>query len=108
MSKGPQERRQARDSEIAEAEAAAREQLQQIAGELQGIRVRLGAIHDSLPFSSREDVMLLGEEDKDFSTEVRGVIGCVLTDSIQPAIRDLRAAAEYKPFSKSGKGEPAP
>lgn len=79
-----------------EAEAAAKEKLQQIVAELEGIRVRLGAIHDSLPTSRKEDLMLLGEEDMDFTTEVRSVIECVLNDSIQPAIRDLRAAAEYE------------
>ena len=96
MPNGSQMGRHSRDSEAIGAEATAREQLQQIAAELEGMRVRLGAIHDGLPISAKEGVMLLGEEDMDFPTEVRSVIECVLNDSIQPAIRDLRAAAEYQ------------
>ena len=40
--------------------------------------------------------MLLGEAEMDVATEVRSVIECVLNDSIEPAIRDLAAAASYR------------
>jgi hypothetical protein len=36
----------------------------------------------------------------DVSTEVRSVIECVLNDSLHPAIRDLAAAASYRPEKK--------
>ena len=36
-------------------------------------------------------------------TEVRSIIECVLNDSIQPAIRDLRVAAAYR-VKKRGEG----
>ncbi len=38
----------------------------------------------------------------DVKTEVRSIIECVLNDSIQPAIRDLRVAAAYR---VKGRGE---
>ena len=34
------------------------------------------------------------------STEIRSVIECVLNDSLGPAIRDLAAAASYRPQEK--------
>jgi signal transduction histidine kinase len=34
-----------------------------------------------------------GEETADVATQVRSIIECVLDDSLQPAIRDLRVAA---------------
>jgi hypothetical protein len=81
------------------------EQLRSAAAALKKIAARLEGIHAGLPVSPREDVMLLGEEDMDFATEVRSVIECVLNDNIQPAIRDLKAAAAYQPSSKSRKKE---
>jgi hypothetical protein len=38
----------------------------------------------------------------DVATETRSVIECVLNDSIQPAIRDLKSVAAYRP-SRPGK-----
>jgi hypothetical protein len=45
--------------------------------------------------------MLLGEEEMDVSTEIRSTIECVLKDSMEPAIRDLAAAASYQPKEKA-------
>jgi hypothetical protein len=53
-------------------------------------------------------MMLLGEDEMDVSTEIRSVIECVLADSIGPAVRDLRAAAAYKPSPGKKKGLQAP
>jgi len=77
-------------------EAEARTRLLEAAAELEALRSRLAGIHDGLPVSSREEVMHEGEEEMDVTTEIRSVIECVLNDSIQPAIRDLRAAADYR------------
>ena len=38
----------------------------------------------------------LGEEEMDVATELRSTIECVLHDCLQPAIRDLSAAAEHR------------
>lgn len=78
-----------------ETETNAREQVRAIAGELEAIRKRLLDVHASLPVPPEEAVMLLGELDMDFSTEVRTVIECVVHDFINATIRDLRAAADY-------------
>jgi len=74
-------------------EAATREQLREIAQDEESLGHRLRAIHGSLPVSPREDLMLLGEEDADFSCRVRGGIECALADHVEPLLRDLRALA---------------
>jgi len=79
------------------AEAAAQDQLREIVEELETLRAQLLAIHQSLPVPPEETAMLLGEEEMDVATELRSVIECVLHDSLQPAIRDLGAAAAYRP-----------
>jgi hypothetical protein len=78
---------------MTEAEAAAQAELQRIVEELDAIRFRLQDMHAKLPVSAEETAMLLGEKEMDVATEVRSIIECVLNDSIQPAIRDLAAAA---------------
>ena len=84
-------------------EAAA--ELRKAAADLEEIGARLKGVLAGLPVSPREDVMFLGEEDMDASTEMRSVVECVLNDSIQPAIRDLKAAAAYQPSSRRRKRE---
>ena len=42
------------------------------------------------------------EETADVATQVRSIIECVLDDSLQPAIRDLRAAAGAQRRQPSG------
>jgi hypothetical protein len=80
---------------LTETQQTAREQLRTIAGELEAIRFRLLGVRSSLSVPAEEEVMLLGERDMDFSTEVRTVIECVVHDWIEAAVRDLRSAAEY-------------
>jgi len=85
---------------VTETEAVAQAALQQIVQELDSIRGRLTEIHERLPVSPEETAMLLGEEEMDIATEIRSVIECVLSDSLRPAIRDLAAAASYRPKGK--------
>ena len=77
-------------------ETAARLRLRELARLAETLRDGLRAAHDSLPVSPREDVMLLGEEDADFFTEARRTIECVLADLVEPLVRALGAAAEYR------------
>ena len=83
-----------------DVEAAAQAELREIVQELDAIRGRLADIHERLPVSPDETAMLLGELELDVATEVRSVIECVLNDSLRPAIRDLAAAASYRPQAK--------
>lgn len=87
---------------MTEAEMAAQEELREIVLELNGITSRLTDIHDRLPAPPQETAMLLGEEEMDISTEVCSIVECVLADRIEPAIRDLAAAASYRPKGKEG------
>jgi hypothetical protein len=82
------------------AEASAQAELRQIVQELDAIRDRLTAVHDRLPVPPEETAMLLGEQEMDVATEIRSIIECVLNDSLRPAIRDLAAAASYRPKGK--------
>lgn len=77
-------------------EKAVREELVQVAREQEGIRERLTSLLKGLPPSPREDVMLAGEEDYDFTTEVRTALECILADWIGSAIRDLHDLAHYR------------
>jgi hypothetical protein len=79
------------------AEAAAQAELRGIVEELDAVRARLEDVHARLPVPPEEAAMLLGEREMDVATEVRSVIECVLNDSLRPAIRDLAAAASYRP-----------
>ena len=85
---------------MTETEAFAQVELRQIVQELDTIRARLTEIHDRLPVPPEETAMLMGEQEMDVATEVRSVIECVLSDSLRPAIRDLAAAASYRPKGK--------
>ncbi len=87
---------------VTEAEAAAQAELRQVVEDLDAIRSRLAALHESLPVPPEETAMLLGEEEMDISTEVRSVVECVLADRIAPAIRELAVAASYRPKTKEG------
>jgi hypothetical protein len=85
-------------------EIHAREQLRGIVRELEAIRTRLLGVQASLPVPAAEPSRLL-EDDRDDRmdsvTEIRSVIGCVLQDSIGPAIRDLQTAAAI-PYQSAG------
>ncbi|HEV8579923.1 MAG TPA: hypothetical protein VGX68_12675 [Thermoanaerobaculia bacterium] len=82
---------------MTEVEIAAQKEVQQLVQELDAIQTRLETIHARLPVAADEAAMLEGEKEPDFSTEMRSVIECVLTDYLRPAIRDLATAAAYRP-----------
>ena len=71
-------------------QAAVQEHLLPAVAELKAVRERLKALQESLPALPDR-----GEEEIDAVTELRSVLGCVLLDSLGPAIRDLQAAAAY-------------
>ncbi|HET9212228.1 MAG TPA: hypothetical protein VFR03_17625 [Thermoanaerobaculia bacterium] len=71
-------------------QAAVQEHLLPAVSELKAVRERLKALQESLPALPDR-----GEEEIDAVTELRSVLGCVLLDSLGPAIRDLQAAAAY-------------
>lgn len=51
-----------------------------------------------LPVSPHEKDMLEGARTPDFPTELRGILECVLADSLtEELIETLRQAAEYRP-----------
>ena len=75
-----------------QAQAAVREAME----DLKKVRSRLRNIAAALPASPQEVLMDAGDEDPDVATEVRSIIECVLADQIEPAVRDLAAAAEYR------------
>jgi len=83
-------------------EAAAQEEIRRIARDLETICTRLLEVHEDLSPPPREDATADDPEEVDVTTEVRSVIECVLADSLRPAIRDLQAAAEYRPGGKRG------
>ena len=72
---------------------AVRGELEKIASEFEALGVRLRTVHGSLPLSQREDLMLLGEEDSDYSCIVRGAIECALNDHLRIVVETLLAAA---------------
>lgn len=88
---------------LSDIEVAAQAELRKIVQDLDAIRSRLLALHEKLPVPPQETAMLLGEEEMDVSTEVRSVIECALADSLEPALRDLAAAAAYRPKGKEGR-----
>jgi hypothetical protein len=87
---------------MSQAEITAQAALRRIVEQLNALRLELLGVHVSLPVPPQETAMLLGEEEMDVSTEVRSIIECVLNDSIEPAIRDLQAAAAYQLEKKKG------
>lgn len=73
----------------------ARKELQAVVKELEGLQGRLLEIRRVLPPPppTPEDELAA----PDASVEMKRVIECVLHDCVGPAIRDLLAAAEYRP-----------
>jgi hypothetical protein len=88
---------------MSEAEAAAQAELPHIVDRLTAIRSQLRQIVESLSGDPGEEASSLDEDEMDVTTEVRSIIECVLNDSIQPAIRDLRVAAAYR-VKRRGEG----
>jgi hypothetical protein len=73
---------------MTEAVMAARAALREIVRDLEAVRSRL------LEEIARLKTPSQGEEETDPATELRSTLECVLQDCLQPAIRDLSAAAE--------------
>jgi len=73
-----------------EPKTEAKEQLREIVAELEAIRFRLLGIQASLPDSPAARFPALEGDELAPEAEIRAVIGCVLDDSIRPAIHDLR------------------
>lgn len=71
--------------------ASARRELLKIVDDLETIAFRLRGVQASLRESLAEAVQLLDIDEMEPDTELRAVIACVLNDSIEPAIRDLRS-----------------
>jgi hypothetical protein len=92
---------------MTKAEDAAQAELLQIVDQLESIHFRLTEIVESLPMPRKDTGAPLSEEDMeedmDTATEVRTTIQCVLNDNIQPAIRDFRTVAAYKPKGKGAR-----
>jgi hypothetical protein len=83
-------------AEMTDSEAAARDQLRNIARELENLQFRLLGVQAILPKPLAESVRLLDLDEMDAGTEVRAIIECVLNDRIEPALRDLRGLARKK------------
>jgi len=79
-----------RENSTLDLQAAVQEELLPDVSELKALQERLRALLESLP-----DTPDQGEEEIDAVTELRSVLGCVLLDSIGPAIRDLQAVVAY-------------
>jgi hypothetical protein len=84
---------------------AAQARLREIVRDLETLKHRLTGVLASLPPSPAETDRLLEFEPADPGTGIRTVIQCVLHDSIEPAIGDLRdAASDPTPGPTGGKG----
>lgn len=79
---------------MTEAVIAAQAALREIVRGLEASRSQVLEVIARLKPPSREEAPSPGKEEMDLATELRSVLECVLQDSLQPAIRDLRAAAE--------------
>lgn len=75
---------------------AVQDELQVVVEKLEGIEKDLIALRDSLPAPAPGDQADESDERSDVVMELRSVIDCVLTDSIRPAARDLRAVSVYR------------
>ena len=77
-----------REDSTLDLQAAVQEQILPAVSGLKDVQERLRAFQESLPALPDR-----GEEEMDAVTELRSILGCVLLDSIGPAIRDLLTAA---------------
>jgi hypothetical protein len=82
---------------MTDAEAAGQMLVSEIADELESLNNLLQAAHDSFPASPLEAIMWVGEADMDVATALRTMIECVLADRLEPALRELRKWAAYRP-----------
>jgi hypothetical protein len=82
---------------LSEAEVAGQARVLEIAAAIEDLSRQLLALHDSFPVSPLEAAILLGEEDLDVFTALRSVIEVVRADQLDPAVRELKKWAAYKP-----------
>jgi hypothetical protein len=82
---------------------AAQARVFEIAAEFEALAAKLREVHDGIPVSPLEAVMLLGEEDMDVATALRSMTECVLADHLEPALVELRKWAAYKPTRRERK-----
>jgi hypothetical protein len=68
-------------------------------GMLETFRQGLQDLHDRTPAAHEEGSLEDLSEEPDFSTRLRGTLRCILTDFIEPALRDLRQLANDLPVS---------
>jgi hypothetical protein len=86
---------------------AAQEQLWEIVGELEAVKFRLLGVQACLTETAADSTVRDLVEDvevMDLPTEIRSVIGCVLSDCVAPAIRDLRDVAALPAADPEGEG----
>jgi hypothetical protein len=86
---------------------AAQEQLWEIVGELEALRFRLLGVQASLTEQAADGTLRDFVEDvqvMDLPLEIRSVIGCILSDCVAPAIRDLRNVAALPSPEPEGEG----
>jgi hypothetical protein len=93
---------------MSDALTVAKAQVRDMVQELRAMEFRLLGVQASLPPSPADKSRFQDVDEMDPITELRGVIGCVLHESIRPAIQDLEAAAgqqnETSPFGRPGTG----
>lgn len=72
--------------------------------ELEGVRDTLLGLLAELPPSHEEESKddIDPNRDPEPAEEMRAIIGCVVHDYLEPLIRDLQSAAEYKPRPSRG------
>jgi len=70
--------------------ARARKHLRRVLGELESVQLQLVGIQISLSHPVGEGMSLEESDETDPLTELEATIACVLNDSIQPALEDLR------------------
>lgn len=79
------------------SEIVVQAQLRILIAILEMVRDVLPRMLAALPLSAQErDPQADLDAEPDVTGELRRVIQCVLADCLEPAIRDLRAAAEYR------------
>lgn len=69
-------------------EKAVREEIRDVARDLEALRFRLLGVRASLPAPVAET------REEDAVADMRAILDCVLTDSLEPALRDLRKLAD--------------
>ena len=77
--------------------AAFQAQLREVAVGLRDHFTELADLVEALPQSDREISLEDLGGDPDWPSEARAVALCVMNDYLRPAVRDLLAAAEYRP-----------